>query len=65
MAKWIYDGDCYITTCCNAVYDINKFEQKGDMICLPCKCPNCNRYLESPDDFKRYFLRKVGNNENE
>ena len=50
MAKWIYDGDCFITTCCNAAYDIRKVEHKGDMICLPCKCPKCNRYLEPPKD---------------
>ena len=41
MAKWIYDGDCMITSCCNIAYDINKFERKGDLIYVPCECPNC------------------------
>lgn len=41
MAKWIYDGDCMIASCCNAAYDINKFKHTDDVISLPCICPNC------------------------
>ena len=41
MAKWIYDGDCMITSCCNTAYDINKFKHTDDDISLPCICPNC------------------------
>lgn len=41
MAKWLYDGDCMITSCCNTAYDINKFEHTDNIIYLPCMCPNC------------------------
>ena len=40
-AKWLYDGDCMITSCCNTAYDINKFEHTDNIIYLPCMCPNC------------------------
>ena len=50
MAKWIYDLDCFITSCCNTAYDISKFEREGDMIYLPCECPNCGRQLEAPKE---------------
>lgn len=50
MAKWIYDGDCMITSCCNTAYDIDKFERKGELIYIPCKCPNCGCELRSPQD---------------
>ena len=46
MAQWIYDGDCMITSCCNIAYDINKFDHKGDLIYVPCKCPNCGKELK-------------------
>jgi hypothetical protein len=39
--EWVYDGDCMIASCCNTAYDIDKFKRVGDLICLPCKCPNC------------------------
>lgn len=41
MAKWIYDGDCMITSCCHTAYDINKFVIEGVKIYIPDKCPNC------------------------
>lgn len=50
MAKWIYDGDCLITSCCNTAYDIGKFEREGELIYVPCKCPNCGAELEPPKD---------------
>lgn len=45
MAKWIYDGDCMITSCCHTAYDINKFKQNDNKISVPCKCPNCGEEL--------------------
>lgn len=50
MAKWLYDGDCMITGCCNTVYDINKFERMGKLIYVPCKCPMCGADLEPPKE---------------
>lgn len=46
MAKWIYDGDCMITSCCNTAYDIDKFERKGELIYVPCECPNCGARMD-------------------
>lgn len=39
--KWINDGDCMITSCCNKAYDINKFAETRNGIWLPKYCPNC------------------------
>lgn len=50
MAKWIYDGDCLITSCCNTAYDIGKFERNGELIYVPCECPNCGAELEPLKD---------------
>lgn len=50
MAKWIYDGDCWIASCCNIAFDVNKFIHKGSFIYLPCKCPNCGCELIPPQD---------------
>lgn len=49
MAKWIYDGDCLITSCCNTAYDINKFEHTDNIIYLPCMCPNCGARMDLKD----------------
>lgn len=48
--KWIYDGDCLITSCCHKAYDINKFARtnKGE-IHVPVICPNCGASMENID----------------
>lgn len=50
MAKWIYDGDCLITSCCNTAYDIGNFEHNGELIYVPCVCPNCGGDIEPIED---------------
>ena len=41
IGKWIYDGDCMITTCCNHAIDIGYFKETDDYIFAPNKCPYC------------------------
>ena len=50
MAEWIYDGDCMITICCNIAYDIDKFTRDGELIYVPCTCPNCGCELKHSQD---------------
>ena len=52
MAKWIYDGDCLIATCCGKAFDIERFEKDQMLlssdtmrIFVPKKCPNCGTDL--------------------
>ena len=44
--KWINDGDCMITSCCNKAYDINKFAETRNGIYLPKICPNCGAKMK-------------------
>lgn len=44
--KWINDGDCMITSCCNKAYDINKFAETRNSIWLPKVCPNCGAKMD-------------------
>ena len=54
MGRWIYDGDCFITSCCNIAYDKSKFEHKDKLLYVPCVCPKCGLALFPPntDDLK-------------
>lgn len=56
MAKWIYDGDCLITSCCNTAYDIGKFERNGELIYVPCKCPNCGADMRGDSEWKQLTI---------
>lgn len=49
MGRWIYDGDCLITSCCNIAYDIDKFKREDKLIYVPCICPKCGIRLFPPD----------------
>lgn len=49
MPKWIYDGDCLITSCCNVAYDISRFNHNDEEIFVPVKCPNCGAEMERND----------------
>lgn len=51
--RWIYDGDCMITSCCNTAYDINKFQNNNGTILVPTICPNCGVKMgDESNEFK-------------
>lgn len=48
--RWIYDGDCMITSCCNTAYDIGKFQSNDNLILVPKICPNCGAKMDLKGD---------------